>query len=291
MSKEIKNYLIRSVASAGAIVGSGFAISEANANSQPEPYTQGIHRELQPQETPQFKVVCIDPENDQRPRNVDILKVRKAETETDFVYEFTLNESGRSKKSHLKPDIGIGVGFADENGFVSTIATARGAEKTADTQVQVEKLSKPVVLEQGPASPFKVEEITFEGGSEFITVSKNGEVVTFKIPKVAVAGAGQNEIYYTTEGVGHGDRTTKVHNKDICQPENIVPPSGVPPTPELPPAVTKTPEQGIPKELPKSGMEQKAQSSNKAEGVLVALGIATLAGAAGVISRRLRQSK
>ena len=65
----------------------------------------------------------------------------------------------------------------------------------------------------------------------------------------------------------------------------------MPPTPELPPAVTQTPEQGIPKELPKSGMEQKAQSSNKAEGVLVALGIATLAGAAGVISRRLRQSK
>src|SRR3990167_4226972 len=278
MSIEAKNYLIRGADALGAIAGAGYAVSEANANNQPEPYIQGIHRELQPQDTSQFKVVCIDPENDQRPRKVDILQVRKAETETDFVYEITLNGSVRSKRSQLKPDIGIGIGYADENGLVSTIAGARGAEKTEDTRVQVETLSKPVILEQGPASPLKVESVKFEGGSELITVSQNGEVVTFRIPKVAIAGVPENEIYHTTEGVGHGNKTTQVHNKDICQPEAVAPPQAKPPKQEVPPAIVQPPKPEIPKELPKSGMGENAQSSHKTEGILVALGIATLAG-------------
>src|SRR3989344_3660004 len=291
MSIEAKTYLIRGAAALGAIAGAGYAVSEANANNQPEPYIQGIHSELELQDNSQFDVVCIDPENDQRPRNVDILQVRKAETETDFVYEFTLNGSVRSKRSQLKPDIGIGIGFADENGLVSTIAGARGAEKTADTKVQVERLSKPVSLEQGPASPLKVEEVKFEGGSELITVSQSGEVVTFRIPKVAIAGVPENEIYHTTEGVGHGNKTTQVHNKDICQPVNVAPPQVKPPKQEVPPAIVQPPKPEIPKEFPNTGMEEKAQSSHKTDGLLAAFGIATLAGAAGVISRRFRQSK
>src|SRR3990172_9734800 len=99
MSIEAKDYLFRGVVIAGAIAGAGRVVSEVNANTPFEPNTQRIHRGLDLQENSQFKVVCIDPENDQRPRNVDILQVRKAETETDFVYEFTLNGSVRSKKS------------------------------------------------------------------------------------------------------------------------------------------------------------------------------------------------
>src|SRR3990167_711843 len=290
MCIEAKTYLIRGAAALGAIAGAGYAVSEANANNQPEPNIQGIHRELKPQETPKFKVVCIDPENDQRPRNVDILQVRKAETETDFVYEFTLNGSVRSNRSQLKPDIGLGVGFADENGLVSTIAGARGAEKTADTRVQVETLPNPVSLEQGPASPLRVESVKFEGGSELITVSDDGKIVTFRIPKIAIAGVPENEIYHTTEGVGHGNKTTQVHNKDICQPEAVAPPQAKPPKQEVPPAIIQPPKQDIPKELPKSGMGENAQSSHKTDGALAALGIATLAGAAGIL-KRFRQSK
>ena len=290
MSIEAKTYLIRGAAALGAIAGAGYAVSEANANNQPEPYIQGIHSELELQDNSQFEVVCIDPENDQRPRNVDILQVRKAETETDFVYEFTLNGSVRSKISQLKPDIGIGIGFADADGLVSTIAGARGAEKTEDTRVQVETLSKPVILEQGPASPLKVESVKFEGGSELITVSQNGEVVTFRIPKVAIAGVPENEIYHTTEGVGHGNKTTQVHNKDICQPKAVTPPQAKPPKQELPPAIIQPPKQDIPKELPKSGMGENAQSSHKTDGALAALGIATLAGAACIL-KTFRQIK
>ena len=291
MSIEAKNYLIRGAAALGAIAGTGLAVSEVNANSQQDSYIQGIHRELDLQETSQFKVVCIDPANDQRPRKVDILQVRKAETETDFVYEFLLNGVVTTNRSQLGPDIGVGVGYADENGFVSTIATARGAEKTTDTEVQVEKLSKPVMLEQGPATSLKVEKIIFEGGSELITVSKDGKKVTFRIPKVAIAGVPQNEIYRTTEGAAHGDRTTKVDNKDICEPKNVAPPQAKPPKQELPPAIIQPPQPEIPKEFPETGVKPVKHSSNVKDGILIASGSSLMAGAAAVTSRRFRKNR
>ena len=288
MSIEAKHYLLRGAVALGAIAGAGRAVSEVNANSQQDSYLQGIHRGLDLRETSQFKVVCIDPANDQRPRKVDILQVRKAETEKDLVYEFTLNGS---VGSHLGPDIGVGVGYADKNGFVSTIATARGAAKTADTEVQVERLSKPVMLEQGPATPLKVEEIIFEGGSELITVSKDRTKVTFRIPKVAIAGVPQNEIYRTTEGAAHGDRTTKVDNKDICEPKNVAPPQAKPPDQELPPAVIQPPQPEIPKEFPETGVEPEKQSSNVKDGILIASGISIMTGAAAFTSRRFRKNR
>lgn len=282
MRKET-SFLLGTTAAAGVALGAIFGGYKAEASSQPD----DRHPTINNSQDVNLKVVCIDPKGDQNPPWADILQVRKGETDAQLVYEFTFAGDITNNKSIVRPDIGFGVAQADENNKIQTIFGARGAEKTADTKVAVERLSEPVEISQGPATPFKVEEITWEGeGADFI--ESNGNVSTFSIPKDQINATG-TEIYHTTEGTGHGNPPTQVHNKDICIPEAqvvptptaVVPPVSKPPeaTPTQPPIISLPPTGGEP--LKNNGLDKTILVS--------ALGLAGATGAAFV--SKLRSNK
>lgn len=276
MRKEA-NLLIHAAASVGVVASTIAGATKAEAQPQTE--------ELQ------FKVVCVDPANDQNPDWADILQVRKAETSTDVLYEFTFNGPITNKKSIVRPDIGYGVALADQNKQIEEIFGARGAEKTADTKVAVENLAGPVAISQGPATPFKVESISWEGeGADFI--SSDGNVSTFSIPKDQISGLSGTEIYHTTEGTGHGNPKTQVHNKDICIPQPEVvpsPPKALVPPASKPPESTPTATEPPVVSFPPTGGEPLKNNGIDKTLLVSALGMASAAGAAFV--SKLRSNK
>ncbi len=184
-----------------------------------------------------FQEACVDPEGDEHPATVDILKVENASFDGYHYFRFTIAEEPSIKDSILGPDIAFGGGINDESGKSKFVFFVQGAQKTEDIKVYVQELEEAVEIRQGPAIPVKVSRTLFEGGSELVEADSNQ--VTFRLPKPEVVTRVVREdfditdiTYFTTEAAGHGNRVLQAINKDVCEePQEETPTPSVTPTP------------------------------------------------------------
>lgn len=273
---EIRNLMLRGAAAVG-IAAFGAKATETVVNQDDIRFVTTAyarHADLD------FSLICTDPEGDEHPAKVDILKVEKAQGNGRTHFRFTLFGDVTNNRSQLGPDVGLGIGFADANGQVEHILQAKGAERTSNTVVHLERLSEAVQIVQGPAIPLRVDEILHEEGPSSIEANADGKIVTFSVDSQAIADLPSSFVPFTTEGQGHGNRPTQVINKDTCEPIEVeVPTPGSTPTHEATSIVVppkETPQ--LPESFPDTGDGQMQQTRSAKEMGLLA-GLVTLTGA------------